>query len=82
MLAILPVNDLSSLGIETPRDVALFNECCVSTEWSPDDSVILVTPVDASALHAPQVYVDPASGAVSPVAWNTVSPSTWQRRAP
>ena len=56
--------------------------CRPSAEWSPDDTSILVTPVDSSGGAQPQVLWDPLTGASRPAPWAATSKPAWQRRAP
>ena len=60
VLAIVPA-DGSGLGIETDHGI-----CCLNTEWSPDDTSILITPEDQAGAPLPPVIVDPATGAMAP----------------
>ena len=51
-------------------------------EWAPDDSRILVTPVDALGQPGQQLIIDPLTGETRVAPWATTSDPTWQRRAP
>ncbi len=76
VLAIVPA-DGSGLGIETDHGI-----CCLNTEWSPDDTSILITPEDQAGAPLPPVIVDPATGAMAPASWIGTSNPAWQRKAP
>ena len=56
--------------------------CCPFVEWSPDDTSILVTPVDSAGQPQPQALWDPATGSSRPAPWGATSKPAWQRRAP
>jgi len=80
VVAVVPRSDLSSVGIETPRDVPLV----LDVEWAPDDSALLAMRVDAAG-HRYQlepVLIDPATGAVRPAPWDGRTSASWQRVAP
>ena len=79
--AIVPA-DGSSIGIETDRRIPIVRECCSFGEWAPDDSKILVTPVDGAGQPGQQLVIDPVTGQTQVALWDTTSDPTWQRRAP
>ena len=54
-------------------------ECCLTSLWAPDDSSILLTPVDTVGLPLQQVIIDPVAGTTRPAPWTTTSDPTWQR---
>jgi Tol biopolymer transport system component len=77
--AIVP-SDGSTTGDELEIDGVVTASCCVTWEWAPDDSKILVTPMGAGGV-LPQVVIDVAAGTSSPATWDTKSDPAWQRRA-
>jgi hypothetical protein len=79
--ATLPI-DAPTTGVETDRPLIKAGECCTFQEWSPDDSTVLVTPIDQSFLPTQQLQWDVRTGHVTTTTWGTVSQPTWQRRAP
>lgn len=79
--AVVPA-DGSSMGIEIDRRIAIVQECCSFAEWAPDDSRILVTPVDAAGQPGQQLIIDPLTGETQVAPWDTTSDPTWQRQAP
>ena len=78
--AVVPA-DGSSMGIETDRRIRFVQECCPFAEWAPDDSRILVTPVDAAGQPGRQLIIDPLTGETQVAPWDTTSDPTWQRQA-
>ena len=78
-LAVLPA-DGSTVGIESAR--GLTGCCDTVTEWSPDDTSILVSPYDLAGNAKPQILLDPLTGASRPAPWVATSDPAWQRRAP
>ncbi|MEA2613569.1 MAG: hypothetical protein QOI52_1528 [Chloroflexota bacterium] len=74
--------DGSSSGIEIRDNGALAGGCCASWSWSPDDTQIVGTPVDASGQPMHQVIIDPQTGRSRPAPWTSTSDPTWQRLAP
>jgi Tol biopolymer transport system component len=77
--AIVPA-DGSTTGDELEVDGPVSAGCCVTFEWAPDDSKILVSPMGAGGV-LPQVVIDVATGTSSPATWDTKSDPAWQRRA-
>jgi hypothetical protein len=78
--AIVPADGSSSSPpIEVP--IPAIQECCATFEWAPDDSSILVTPVDVSTRPQPQLLLDPDTGEVTGAPWNAMSDPAWQRLA-
>jgi dipeptidyl aminopeptidase/acylaminoacyl peptidase len=73
--------DGNDTGIEIDHPGAVEAGCCSSYEWSPDDSLILGTPVDASGRPLPQLLVDPVTGRSWTAPWGATSEPTWQRLA-
>lgn len=73
--------DGNGTGIEIDYPGAIEAGCCSSYEWSPDDSLVLGTPVDASGRPLPQLLVDPVTGRSWSVPWGGTSEPTWQRLA-
>jgi dipeptidyl aminopeptidase/acylaminoacyl peptidase len=73
--------DGNGTGIEIDHPGAIETGCCSSWEWSPDDSLILGTPVDASGEPLGQLLVDPATGRSWSAPWGATSGPTWQRLA-
>jgi Tol biopolymer transport system component len=76
--AIVPA-DGGGTGTDLPAEGIVLGECCLTSVWAPDDSTILVTPVDAGGHPLPQVIVDPVAGTIRPAPWTTNSDPTWQR---
>jgi len=74
--------DGSGTGIEIPYPGLINGGCCADWEWSPDDSLILVTPTNGLGRPMQQVIVDPVMGTVRPAPWTSTSDPTWQRLAP
>ena len=79
--AVVPA-DGSSMGIEIDRRIPIVQDCCSFAEWAPDDSTILVTPVDAAGRPGQQLIIDPLTGETRVAPWDTTSDPTWQRLAP
>jgi Tol biopolymer transport system component len=77
--AIVPA-DGSTTGHELEIDGPINDGCCVTWEWAPDDSKILVTPMGTGGV-LPQVIIDVATGTSSPATWDTRSDPAWQRLA-
>jgi dipeptidyl aminopeptidase/acylaminoacyl peptidase len=79
--AILPVD---GTGAIVRSSVPLVTElvCCTALEWAPDDSFVLVTPIDEQAQPGQQMLLDPLTGDIRPAPWTTTSPPSWQRLAP
>jgi dipeptidyl aminopeptidase/acylaminoacyl peptidase len=73
--------DGNGTGIEIDYPGAIEGGCCSSWEWSPDDSLVLGTPVDASGRPLPQLLVDPVTGKSWPALWGASSEPAWQRLA-
>lgn len=73
--------DGNGAGIEIDYPGAIEGGCCSSWEWSPDDSRVLGTPVDASGRPLPQLLVDPVTGKSWPAPWGASSEPAWQRLA-
>jgi dipeptidyl aminopeptidase/acylaminoacyl peptidase len=69
----------STPDVEVP--IPAIQECCATIEWAPDDSSILLTPVDASTRPQLQRLLDPHTGAITAAPWNTASDPAWQRVA-
>jgi hypothetical protein len=78
--AVVPI-DAPTTGVETDRPL-IDGQCCTSQEWSPDDSVILATPINQSYLPTQQLTWDARTGHVTEARWPTTSEPAWQRRAP
>jgi Tol biopolymer transport system component len=79
--AVIPV-DGSGPGVETDPSVSVNDECCATYAWSPDDTSILWTPVDALGRSTRQLLIDPNTGRARPAPWTASSDPTWQRVAP
>jgi Tol biopolymer transport system component len=73
--------DGTDTGIEIDAPGALQQGCCISAEWAPDDTSILVAPTNAARESIEQVMLDVKTGTTSGVPWSTTSIPTWQRRA-
>ncbi len=80
--AIVVRADGTGTRVETEHGLVLNRECCAKLEWAPDDSTILMSPVDAGGVSEAQVLIDPNSGAVKKAPWQAVGDPAWQRRAP
>ena len=74
--------DGNGTGIEIDYPGTIEAGCCSSWEWSPDDSLILGTPIDPSRRPLPQLLVDPVTGRAWSAPWGATSDPTWQRLAP
>lgn len=79
--AIVPADGVSS-SVETDRQIPIVEECCAFVEWAPDDSAILVTPVNVLGVSGQQLIIDSVTGETRVAPWDTTSDPTWQRRAP
>ncbi len=78
-LAVLPA-DGSGVGVESARGLT---GCCDNVmAWAPDDRSILVSPENLSNVTAPQLLLDPATGATLPIPWVAEGDPAWQRLAP
>ncbi len=78
-LAVLPA-DGSGVGVESARGLT---GCCDNVMgWAPDDRSILVSPESLSQATAPQLLLDPATGATLPIPWVAEGDPAWQRLAP
>jgi hypothetical protein len=56
--------------------------CCSAFEWAPDDSFVLVTPIDSNGQPGQQLLLDPSTAEARAASWTTTSPPSWQRLAP
>lgn len=78
-LAVLPA-DGSGVGVESARGLT---GCCDNVmAWAPDDRSVLVDPENLSGETAPQLLLDPATGATLPIPWVAEGDPAWQRLAP
>ena len=67
----------------TTIEVPVPGDGLASVMWSPDDRLLLVTPIDdATRSGLPQILIDAETGAPIPIDWTTTSPPAWQRVAP
>jgi hypothetical protein len=68
-------------GVETDSSLEVLEACCLVRpfEWAPDDSWILVTPVDSSEQNTQQALIDPVTGEGHIAEWRTTSGPSWQR---
>lgn len=80
--AVVVPADGTSEGAEIPYPGILGQECCTAVEWAPDDTRILVTPIDGLRRQMPQIILDVGAGTFSPASWGATSDPVWQRRAP
>ncbi len=71
-----------SPGVELRYPGIINGVCCVDWEWAPDDSRILVTPMEAQGKPGQQAIIDPVTGETRPAPWTSTSDPTWQRLAP
>jgi Tol biopolymer transport system component len=79
VLAVVPT-DGSGTGVQTDR--GLLTAWPSRFEWAPDDSTILLTPMDRSGQAGQQLLVDPSTGQARPAPWSATSDPSWQRLAP
>jgi Tol biopolymer transport system component len=78
-LAVVPA-DGSGFGVETGHGLT---GCCGTVyEWAPDDTTIVVMPIDRSGQPVPPLLWDPLTGATTPAPWSAISDPAWQRLAP
>jgi Tol biopolymer transport system component len=77
--AVVPA-DGSGPGLETDR--SLFPDQGLNFEWAPDDTSIVVLPLDALARPLEWQLLDPMTGDVRAAPSSASSPPTWQRLAP
>jgi len=78
--AIVPA-DGSSVGIEVRYTGPILGGCCYSWEWSPDDTMVIGKPIDASGRAAQQVIIDVASGTIRTAPWTTADDPAIQHQA-
>ena len=76
--AVVPADGLGN-GTDISYPGTINGACCLTSQWAPDDSSILVTPMDESNNPLPQVIIDPVAGTIRPAPWTTTSDPTWQR---
>jgi hypothetical protein len=71
-------------GTEVVSRVPVFRNgaCCTAVEWSPDDTSVLITQVDATGVPTGQVLFDPETGTVEALAGGRPGWSSWQRLPP
>jgi hypothetical protein len=74
--------DGSNEGTEIAYEGPIQGECCYSWEWSPDDTMIIGKPIDASAQARQQVIIDVATRTIRPAPWTSTADPVIQRRAP
>jgi Tol biopolymer transport system component len=78
-LAVVPA-DGTGFGVETDR--GLTGCCGIVYEWAPDDTTIVVKPLDMVGQPLPPLLWDPLTGATTPARWSAISDPAWQRLAP
>jgi len=78
VLAVVPT-DGSGTGVQTGR--GLLAAWPSRYEWAPDDSAILLTPMDRTGTAVQQLLIDPSTGQARPAPWAASSDPTWQRLA-
>ena len=78
---IIPV-DGSDVGTEIGYEGPIQGNCCYSWTWSPDDTMIIGKPIDASGQALQQVIIDVQTGTVRPAPWASSADPVMQRRAP
>jgi hypothetical protein len=79
VLAAVPA-DGAGVGVETEH--GLTGCCGTVSEWSPDDTSILTTPINGMGTPTPQLLWDPVTGTSRPAPWAATSKPAWQRVAP
>ena len=78
-LAVVPA-DGTGFGVETDRGLT---GCCGTVyEWAPDDTTIVVKPLDLLGQPLPPLLWDPLTGVTTPAPWSAISDPAWQRIAP
>lgn len=80
-LAIAPA-DGSAVGKEIESTDQISRECCMTWEWAPDDSWIIIRPVDSTGSPLQELIVDPVEGTTQKTSWTTTGEPTVQRVAP
>jgi WD40 repeat protein len=78
---VLPINGPNQ-GVRSTVPLVTGLACCSAFEWAPDDSFVLVMPIDDVSQPAQQMLLDPITGEMRPAPWTTTSPPSWQRLAP
>ena len=78
--AVVPA-DGSSPGIEIRQLRRLVGSCCAAWLWSPDDTMVLMTPSGLVGDPLQQVLIDPVAGTSRDAPWQTTSDPAWQRLA-
>jgi hypothetical protein len=76
--AVVPA-DPSGVGTDVSYPGTIQGACCLTSQWAPDDSSILVTPMDESSNPLPQIIIDPVAATTRPAPWTTTSDPSWQR---
>ena len=61
--AVVPA-DGSGTGVELRWPAGVTKDCCPGGEFAPDDSFILVIPIEDADSPVPQLIFDPTTGAV------------------
>ncbi|HET9083081.1 MAG TPA: hypothetical protein VFN41_01660 [Candidatus Limnocylindrales bacterium] len=79
-MAVAPA-DGSAVATEIDIDGPISSECCLTWEWAPDDSWIIIRPVDSQGAGGQQIFVDPVAGTSRVTSWNTTGEPTVQRVA-
>jgi Tol biopolymer transport system component len=79
-LAIAPA-DGSQFGTELDTHGTVSGECCMTWEWAPDDSWIIVRPVDPQGSGLQQIIIDLKTGVSRDAAWTTTGEPSVQRVA-
>jgi Tol biopolymer transport system component len=75
-VAVLPA-DGSGEGVESVH--GLTGCCDTILQWSPDDTLILVTPEDLNGQDTQHLLLDPSTLAYVPAPWSAYNPPAWQR---
>jgi len=73
--------DGSSPGVEVPYPGTIQANCCYSWTWSPDDTMIIGNPIDATGQALQQVIIDVEAGTIRPAPWESTDDPVWQRVA-
>jgi dipeptidyl aminopeptidase/acylaminoacyl peptidase len=74
--------DGSDIGTEIANDGPIQGNCCYSWKWSPDDTMIIGKPINASGHPLQQVIIDVRARTLRPAPWTSAADPMIQRRAP
>ena len=79
-MAVAPA-DGTAVATEIDTEGPISSECCLTWEWAPDDSWIIIRPVDSQGAGGQQIVVDPVAGTSRVTSWTTTGEPTVQRVA-